>query len=106
VIDVGGAQSVPQALRAVRAGGTGALIGVVSGQSMTLPLGPIVTRRVRLQGITVGTPDEFESMLRAIERHRLKPVVDRVLGFDDLREALDYLASGAHFGKICLRIPA
>lgn len=104
VIDVGGAESAPQALRAVRAGGTIALIGVVSGQSMLLPLGPIVTRRVRLQGVTVGTPEGFEAMLRAVERHRLKPVVDRVFRFEALREALEHLASGRHFGKICLAL--
>lgn len=104
VVEIGGAQSVPQSLRAVRAGGTICLIGVVSGQSMALPLGPIFTRRVRLQGIRVGTPAEFESMLRAVEQHQLQPVVDRVFAFDALRAALDYLASGAHFGKICLRI--
>jgi len=106
VVEIGGAQSLPQSLRAVRAGGTICLIGVVSGQSMALPLGPIFTRRVRLQGIRVGTPAEFESMLRAVEQHRLQPVVDRVFEFDELRAALDYLASGAHFGKIALRIAA
>lgn len=104
VVEIGGAQSLPQSLRAVRAGGTICLIGVVSGQSMALPLGPIFTRRVRLQGIRVGTPAEFDSMLRAVEQHRLQPVVDRAFAFDELRAALDYLASGAHFGKICLRI--
>lgn len=104
VVEIGGAQSLPQSLRAVRAGGTICLIGVVSGQSMALPLGPIFTRRVRLQGIRVGTPAEFASMLRAVEQHRLQPVVDRVFAFDELRAALDYLASGAHFGKIGLRI--
>jgi len=44
-------------------------------------------------------------MLRAVGEHRLRPVVDRVFEFEALRAALDYLASGAHFGKICLRIP-
>ena len=105
VIDVGGAQSVPQSLRAVRARGTICLIGVVSGQAIELPLGPIVTRHVRLQGVTVGTAEGFADMLRAIEQHRLKPAVDRVFGFGELRAALDYLASGAHFGKICLALP-
>jgi NADPH:quinone reductase-like Zn-dependent oxidoreductase len=104
VIDVGGAESAPQSLRAVRPGGTIILIGVVSGASMTLPLGPIVTRRVRLQGVTVGTPAGFDAMLRAVEQHRLKPVVDRVFAFGELRAALDYLASGAHFGKIALAL--
>jgi NADPH:quinone reductase-like Zn-dependent oxidoreductase len=105
VIDVGGAQSVPQSLRAVRARGTICLIGVASGQDIELPLGPIVTRHVRLQGVTVGTAEGFADMLRAIERHRLKPVVDRVFDFAALPAALEYLASGAHFGKICLALP-
>lgn len=105
VVDIGGAQSVPQSLRAVRARGTICLIGVVSGLSATLPLGPVVTRHVRLQGISVGTPEQFESMLRAVDDHRLRPVVDRVFAFEELRAALDYLATGAHFGKICLAFP-
>jgi len=105
VIDVGGAQSVPQSLRAVRARGTICLIGVASGQNIELPLGPIVTRHVRLQGITVGTAEGFVDLLRAIESHRLKPVVDRVFDFDALPAALEYLASGAHLGKICLALP-
>jgi NADPH:quinone reductase-like Zn-dependent oxidoreductase len=104
VVDVAGAQSLPQALRAVRAGGTICLIGVASGGSMTLPLGPIVTRHVRLQGITVGTLEDYQAMLRTIAEHKLRPVVDKVFAFEELRAALDYLKSGAHFGKICLRI--
>jgi Zinc-binding dehydrogenase len=30
-------------------------------------------------------------------------VVDRVFPFIDAREALQYLESGVHFGKICLQ---
>jgi NADPH:quinone reductase-like Zn-dependent oxidoreductase len=29
-------------------------------------------------------------------------VVDTVFPFDDLRQALDHMTSGAHFGKVCL----
>ncbi|HVL59402.1 MAG TPA: NAD(P)-dependent alcohol dehydrogenase, partial [Burkholderiaceae bacterium] len=103
VIEVGGEKTLAQSLRAVRVGGTISLIGVLSGGSLSTYLGPIVTRQVRLQGITVGSRDGFEAMARAIGQHRLRPVVDRTFGFEQLREALDYLASGAHFGKICIR---
>jgi len=58
---------------------------------------------VRLQGITVGHRDGFDAMMRAIEQHRLRPVIDRVFAFEQLKEALAYLKSGAHFGKICIR---
>ena len=42
-------------------------------------------------------------MNRAIALHRLRPVVDRVFPFAEVREALRYLESGAHFGKVVLR---
>ena len=32
----------------------------------------------------------------------LKPVVDQVFAFKQLREALDHLKSGQHFGKVCI----
>lgn len=105
VVEVGGEQTLTQSLRALRVGGTISLIGVLSGANPQLKLGPVVTRQIRLQGITVGNRDGFEAMTRAIAQHRLNPVVDRVFPFDELRAALDYLASGTHFGKVCVRHP-
>ena len=103
VVEVGGQGTLPELLRAVRPGGTISMIGVLAGGTMEARLGLIVTRHVRLQGITVGNRDDFEAMARAIGQHQLRPVVDRVFAFDELHQALDYLASGQHFGKICIR---
>lgn len=103
IVEVGGTGTLPQSLRAIRAGGVISLIGVLSGGSIDVSLGAIVTRHIRLQGITVGSRDDFEAMLRAIADHRLKPAIDRVFPFDDLRPALDYLATGRHIGKVCIR---
>lgn len=103
VIEVGGSATLPQSLRAVRAGGTISLIGVLSGAKMDAALGPIVTRQVRLQGISCGSRDGLEAMLRAIDQHRLQPPIDRVFAFEELHPALAHLATGTHFGKVCLR---
>lgn len=102
IVEVGGTKTLPQSLRAICAGGTISLIGVLSGLEMNASLGPIVTRQVRLQGISVGNRDGFEAMVRAISQHAMRPVVDRVFAFEELRSALDYLANGGHFGKICI----
>jgi NADPH:quinone reductase-like Zn-dependent oxidoreductase len=61
-------------------------------------------KNVRVQGIYVGSRDMFEAMNRAISLHQLRPVVDRVFPFAEVRAALHYLESGAHFGKIVLTI--
>jgi NADPH:quinone reductase-like Zn-dependent oxidoreductase len=100
IVELGGEKTLPQSLRAVRPGGTISLIGVLSGSAMNAALGLAITRQVRLQGVTVGPRDGFEAMLRAIGQHRLRPVIDQVFAFDDLKAALARLASGAHFGKI------
>ena len=62
VVEVGGQRTMAQSLRAVRPGGTISVIGVLSGATLNVPLGQIVTRHVRLQGITVGNGDDFAQM--------------------------------------------
>ena len=103
IVEVGGQGTLPELLRAIRAGGTISMIGVLAGGTLEARLGLIVTRHVRLQGITVGNRDDFLAMARAISRHEMRPVVDRVFAFAELHQALDYLESGQHFGKMCIR---
>jgi NADPH:quinone reductase-like Zn-dependent oxidoreductase len=102
VVEVGGAGTLGKSLRAVRMGGHISLIGVLSGGGQVNPM-PILMKNVRVQGIYVGSREMFEAMNRAIALHQLRPVVDRVFPFAEVREALRYLESGAHFGKVCLR---
>jgi NADPH:quinone reductase-like Zn-dependent oxidoreductase len=103
IVELGGEKTLPQSLLCVRAGGTISIIGVLSGGTMTAQLGRIVMRQVRMQGIGVGHRNGFEAMMRAIDQHRIAPVIDRVFAFEQLKEAMAYLKSGAHFGKICIR---
>ena len=103
IVEVGGEKTLPQSLRTIRPGGTISMIGVLSGANMGVSLGLIVTRKVRLQGITVGHRDSFEAMTRAMARHQVKPMIDRVFAFEELKAAMDYLRQGKHFGKICIR---
>jgi NADPH:quinone reductase-like Zn-dependent oxidoreductase len=103
VVEVGGQGTLPQSLHAVRTGGTISMIGVLAGGKIDLALGPIVTRHVRMQGITVGSRDDFVKMADAITQNKLKPVIDKVFAFDELFAAFDYLSNGKHFGKICIK---
>jgi NADPH:quinone reductase-like Zn-dependent oxidoreductase len=104
VVEVGGAGTLNKSLEAVRAGGTVSMIGVLTGRSAEINTGAILAKAVRLQGIYVGSREMFEAMNRAIELHKLRPVIDRVFLFEEAREALRYMESGAHFGKIVIRV--
>lgn len=102
IIELGGEKTLPQSLRCIRPGGTLSMIGVLSGLSLNASLGPIITRQVRLQGVTVGHRDSFEAMVRAIELHNIKPIVDKTFDFEELKEGLAYIKSGKQFGKVCI----
>jgi NADPH:quinone reductase-like Zn-dependent oxidoreductase len=104
VIEVGGSGTLGKSLRAVRSGGRISMIGVLSGGSGDVSLFPVLMKNVRVQGIFVGSRAMFESMNRAVSLHRLRPIVDRVFPFEQAPEALRYMESGAHFGKIVIRV--
>ncbi|MGH9361886.1 MAG: zinc-dependent alcohol dehydrogenase family protein [Thermoanaerobaculia bacterium] len=104
VVEVGGAGTFEQSLQALRPGGSLSLIGVLAGAALELRLTAIQMRMIRVQGLLVGHRDSFEAMNRAIVHHRLRPVVDRVFPLAEARAAFEHLASGAHFGKVVVRI--
>ena len=103
VVEVGGAGTLGQSLKAVKVGGHIALIGVLTGGGEVNPT-PILMRNIRVQGIYVGSRGMFEAMNRAIALHDLRPVVDRVFPFEQAREAYAHLESGSHFGKVVIRV--
>jgi NADPH:quinone reductase-like Zn-dependent oxidoreductase len=103
VVEVGGAGTFNRSLKAVRTGGRISLIGVLAGPG-EVNLMPVLMKAVCVQGIFVGSREMFEAMNRAVALHKMRPVIDRVFGFPEIREALRYLESGSHFGKVCLRI--
>ncbi len=103
VIEVGGSDTLPRSLRCVRTGGVVSVIGVLSGAGATVSPRDILMNSIRVQGIYVGSRSMFERMNRAIEFHRIKPVVDKVFAWTDFKEALRYMEGQSHFGKICLR---
>ena len=103
VVEVGGAGTLPRSIKAVRVGGHIAMIGALAGGGGVDPVA-VFMKTIRLQGIFTGSRRMFVDMLRAIEAHKLRPVVDKVFEFDQVREALRHMESGAHFGKIVVRI--
>lgn len=103
VIEVGGAGTLPLSLKAVRRAGHIALIGVLSGGGEIDPR-TIFLKSVRVQGIYVGSRKMFEEMNRAIATSGMRPVIDRVFDFEQTIEAMRYMESGSHFGKVCIRV--
>lgn len=104
VIEVGGAGTLPQSLSATTLGGTVSLIGVLTGVNDAINPVQVLFKSIRLQGIYVGSREMFLAMNRAVSLLRIKPVIDSIFEFAEAKKALQKLASGAHFGKIVIRV--
>jgi NADPH:quinone reductase-like Zn-dependent oxidoreductase len=104
VLEVGGATTLPQSLQAVRVGGRIYLIGVLSGTATEVSIPAIQMRRVRVEGVLVGSRASFEALNRAVSLHRLRPVIDNTFPLAEARAAFEHMAAGRHFGKICIEL--
>ncbi|MDQ2835516.1 MAG: NAD(P)-dependent alcohol dehydrogenase [Acidobacteriota bacterium] len=106
IIEVGGAGTFAQSLRAVSTGGLIAQIGVLSGAATAEPvaLTPLLHKQIRVQGIYVGSRAMFEQMNAFISKAALHPVIDRTFAPNEIREAFHHMESASHFGKIVIRM--
>ncbi|HEX7007257.1 MAG TPA: NAD(P)-dependent alcohol dehydrogenase [Alphaproteobacteria bacterium] len=104
VLEVGGAATLPRSIESVRVGGFIHQIGFVSGRDATINLPRLVARDATYRGVYVGSRAMFEAMNAAIAATRLKPVIDRIFPFEDARAAYEYQGSGAHFGKVVIKV--
>jgi NADPH:quinone reductase-like Zn-dependent oxidoreductase len=103
VVEVGGVGTLPRSLRAVRMGGVIAQIGVLAGAQEALPLALILHKQAHIQGIYVGSRQNFEQMNKAISLAGLRPVVER-FPWTQAREVLARMEAAAHFGKLVLTL--
>ncbi len=103
VVEIGGTGTLSRSVKAVRVGGHIALIGGLDMGGEFNPI-PIFMKGIRVQGIFVGSMEMFEGLNAMIETSEMRPVIDRVFDFEEVSEALKYMESGSHFGKIVIRI--
>ncbi|KAK8013069.1 hypothetical protein PG991_010444 [Apiospora marii] len=113
VFETGGAQTLAKSFECVRFGGLISCIGYLSGKE-DAPGNRINTnvlalkRNVTLKGMLNGSRERFEEMLKCVYtgagEKQIRPVVDKVFGFGEAKEAFQYLFRGGHFGKVVIQV--
>lgn len=111
ILETGGAQTLRKSFDCVAFGGLINCIGYLSGKQDApddrTNINVLALRRnVTLKGIINGPKDRFEEMNKFYEKHQIHPVVDKVFRFEEAKDALKYLFSGGHFGKVVVRVAA
>ncbi|MEV1169425.1 NAD(P)-dependent alcohol dehydrogenase [Nonomuraea sp. NPDC049784] len=103
VIDATG--PLEQSLKSVAVSGEVAFVGyTLSGAEGARPIDPatLFGAGAVLRRVATGSRTHFVELNRAVEAHRLRPVLDRVFPFEDAPDAFRYVESGGGFGKVII----
>lgn len=103
VIDSAGGTVVNQALNTLNNGGRFVFFGATLGNPPEgLEMAKLFFRQVRIQGTTMGRPQEFAAMVEFINRHRIEPVIDQTFRFADAAAAYQRMYASEQMGKLVL----
>ncbi|RAO66506.1 uncharacterized protein BHQ10_002518 [Talaromyces amestolkiae] len=107
VLEIGGPATLKDSLRAVKFEGVISIIGQV-GSSKREDVPQIIDALSNVcifRGVYVGSREQMEDMVQAIEMNNIHPVVDdEVFDFEKAREAYQYQWDQKHFGNVVIKI--
>lgn len=104
IIDTAGGPDFQKLLDLAMPGGRIVNFGRTAGNIGELNTRLLYSKQLSIFGTTMGTRDEFLSMIDFIEGRNLKPIIDQVMPFAKLPEAFQYLESAEQFGKVVVKI--
>lgn len=109
IFENGGAGTIKQSLECIKMGGTIAIIGFLAeAKQEDMPNVALLTlsKAATVRGVTVGSKQLLEDLVRFVAAKNLEPPVDKTFGFapEEIQAAYEYLKSGSHVGKVCISL--
>ncbi|MDB4887600.1 MAG: putative quinone oxidoreductase, family [Gemmatimonadetes bacterium] len=113
VADLVGGDYLGGNVRVLASRGRLVIVGLTAGRRAALDMGTVLSKRLLIEGTVLRhrpleekmtlARDFAERVVPVFESGGLRPIVDRVLPFTEVRAAHDVLASNETFGKVVLR---
>jgi NADPH:quinone reductase-like Zn-dependent oxidoreductase len=104
IIDSAGGNQFNKLIEIASPGGRIVNFGRTAGNITDINTRLLYWKQLSILGSTMGTRDEFLTMLEFVESYKLKPVIDKVFPLQEAGEAFAYMERGEQFGKIVLRM--
>ncbi|MBO0804741.1 MAG: NAD(P)-dependent alcohol dehydrogenase [Nocardiopsaceae bacterium] len=103
-LNVAGGGTLTPTIAATRVGGRVHQVGYAADRISPLDIFTALERATSIRIATAGSRASFEAMIRAMQQHAIRPAIDRAFDLRHLDDALDYLASGGHLGKVIVNL--
>ncbi|MBT1699446.1 zinc-binding dehydrogenase [Fulvivirgaceae bacterium PWU4] len=104
IIDSAGGDQFSKLIELALPGGRIVNFGRTAGNITDISTRLLYWKQLSIHGSTMGTRDEFLSMIDFLESRKLKPVMDKTYALKDITQAFQRMEQGEHFGKIVLDI--
>lgn len=104
IIDSAGGDQFSKLIELALPGGRIVNFGRTAGNITDISTRLLYWKQLSIHGSTMGTRDEFLSMIDFLESRKLKPVMDKTYPLTDIAQAFQRMEQGEHFGKIVLNI--
>lgn len=99
ILEMAGGENLKRSIAAVAPGGRISVIGLLESEELSTPIMPLLASRASIVAVAVGPRRVLEDVVRMIDHHKIKPVIDAVYDFFHVPPAFEHLKRGA-FGKI------
>ncbi|POS74176.1 menadione-induced gene-6 [Diaporthe helianthi] len=105
IIEVGGAGTLEQSVKAIKFEGIISIIGFLGGVKVTTTVIAALSNICTFRGVYVGSRQQLEAMIAAIEANDIHPVLDKtVFSLEQAKEAYEYMWAQKHFGKVAIKV--
>jgi NADPH:quinone reductase-like Zn-dependent oxidoreductase len=99
-----GGENINHSLSVLSFRGKITYVGLINGFSMNVNVADFVWKQAHLIGMECGSMEDLENLITSIEINNIRPVIEKVFTFDQIKEAFEYLQAGGHFGKIVVKL--
>ena len=104
VIDGSGGDTISKCMEFINYGGRIVSYGATLGNVKNFPMARLFWKQLRISGSTMGSPEDFNEMVKYIEKKKISPVVDKIFELDKITDAFDRMNKSEQFGKIVVKI--
>ena len=104
IIDSAGGNQFSKFIELAVPGGRIVNFGRTAGNITDISTRLLYWKQLSIFGSTMGTRDEFLSMLQFLESRTIKPVIDQVFALSAIHDAFQRMQNASQFGKILLEI--
>lgn len=100
IIESVGAATFNKSLDQLRPGGTIVTFGASAGDVVNFDLRKFFYGQFNMLGSTMGSGEEYRELLQFMEKHKIKPVIDRIYKLSDFAVAFERMEKAEQLGKI------